>query len=978
MLAARTNRDPRWSGASGAWLPLVWLRPVWLRLLGCLLASALLPMQTARPQPAPTDWSVFSTQSELPPDMPTGAQLNVIRGDYPHLTVNAIPQHLLAWDVGMNLSAAPNDLRAGVETSRALDLPVVILRVDLPSLSINPKRNELKRVQDLVNVADNLNRQFILALELDWAPEWYVRQGLTTVMEASSANLNQDRAMGLSGQITGPVRNPEHGAMVAASDERYLDLCRTFIADLHNLFRNHPRFIGWVITPPSAPLCYPGLGRDGVGGFADYTATTVAQFDPSLDFWALMEAREQTLSHRDIFASGGAFQGIMPSSSLEEQAAPVFEPESTESETADPATDPAADADTPPSSEGAIPAPDSDAGIAPISDEERNYPNTVPPPYDPIIEEAAPPVIDPSIETGLPGTVVEAAPDATGEEPGTLVGFRNAPPEPLPPGSKNGPDDRPVWRKWSQFRVYELQLRFDALVTKLRSLDQQHPIFATAWGSLAYRDHNGYEALAAGLDPVWVARHPMVDGLVIPFALSSRTFDLPSGAGDADNLNSLRAMSRLAQRYNKLSVVSVEKSPTNPPRAVDIATLQQWCVASGTDPWWSSNGFFTQRSFWSLDDQEEIARGAPYKVLPFPSRRMTAPVTILDSPILCANSYADLSPRMSRATHIADILTACGVDFEVIFPQEFPTTGGPRPELGKVTYLIHNDLVTTYDPYTVGFQTAVAKLNTERKKAGLGAYPLSYLDDVAANTWYLNGYASRPLRESFLRELHRSGIRSKLRNGPPSLMVMNDTYVFYRALRSGPGRAPELFLLDTQDPARIKPLASIDYINLNTNKSMSLQLNNGFVDFSLLPNTPGEGPVLLGRPTALGPARLVYAQAARSVVHNQHSAAMRRSLPWILLLSLAAIALGLLYVYQLNVSRKGGIRLYLLRRQQAALVAALHGKSSVTTVGGANSVRRFQASGIARTNQEPHIPLTDSLDSDAPADTPPAPEEFPY
>lgn len=890
----------------------------WLLLIGLMLVMPLTPAASQ----GSTEWGILPIQHGAPPRLPQGLDLKIVRGDFPHLTVSSIPRHLLAWDVGQNLASPTREILQEIENSRELDLPLVILRVDLPSLSVDRKRNDLSRVRELVNAADNLNRQFILALELDWAPEWYVRSDLPlTVMVASSANLNDDQKLGLGGSLTGPLRHLGRGAAIAPGDAEYLEICKAFLADLHNEFRNHPRFIGWVLSPPSAPLCYPGLGRDGVGGLADYSAASVKAFDPAQDYWRLMEERESTLLRRDVFATGGAFQGTPPGL--------LMTPDEV--------------------LEGTLPDQTVPESTLPMS------PDLIEPalPDVAVTDEGSESAPLPASTPALPPGPAIVAP-ASGE---VVVGFRNGPPEPLPPGSKSGPDDRAIWRKWTQFRVYALQQRFDALATKLRSLDQQHPIFATSWGALAYRDHNGYEVMGAGLDPVWLARHPMVDGLIVPLALSSRTFALPSGIGDSDNLNSVRGLTRLAQRYNKLSIVSVEKHPTAPPRLADIAALQQWCVATGTDPWWTSNGFFTSRSHWNEQERQEIARGVPYGALPFPSRRIPAPVTILDSPLLLANSYADVAPRMSRAAHLADIFTACGVDFELVFPQEFPAAGGGQPSLGEATYLLHGDLLGLYDPFTVGFQTAIAQRNRSRQAENLPPFPLRYLDDVRVDTWYLNGYASRPLRDNLLTELARSGIKSRLRNGPPSLMEMNDTYVFYRALRSGPGRAPELFLLETQDPAMIRPLASVDFYSLSHAQEMPLKLNNGFADFSLIPNSPGEGPVLLGRPERLGSSRMVYAEALRRVIHNQQYAAMRQSLPWILLLSLSAIALGLLFVYQLNVSRKGGLRLYLLRRQQAALDAAIHGKTSIGAVGGAQSVRRFAAAGAQRQESDPHRPL---------------------
>lgn len=856
------------------------LRPA-LRQALSLLLLVLLPFMPAPAQgqgTAPTDWRLFAAQHGLPPS-PASPMIQLVRGDYPHLTINGQARHLIGWDVGGNLSQSRRELLQQIETARDLELPLVILRVDLPSIAASRQQNDLQKIRDLVNAADNLQRWFMLAIELDWAPEWYVRQGRASVMETSTANRREDRALGLGGHLSGAVREPGQGAMIAPGDIHYLDLCKAFLADLHNEFRHHPRFIGWVLAPPSAPLLYPGLGRGGAAGVADYSPVTVGRFDPAVPYWKLMEEREENLGRRDVIAGGGDFAGVGPVVPLE------LMPE------ADRAADP----------------------------EDTATPDLLPdlPAMDPAGEpEPAASYLPRPAGYGSSNGAHPAA-----QQPFPLTdGGGGGPPEPLPPGSKTGADDRALWRNWTHFRVYELQQRLDILSQKLRSLDQQHPILVTAWGALAYRDHNGYEPMAWGCDPVWLARHPSIDGLIIPFALSSRSFGLPSGIGDSDNFHALRNLTRLAQRYQKLAIVSVEKHPTAPPRLSDLAALQQWCAASGVDPWWSSNGFFTRQSVWNMQERQEIARGVPYGALPFPKRRFPSPVTILDSPLLLSSAYTDMTPRLGRSVHLCDILTAAGVDHDLRFPQEYPASGGARPGLGEVTYLLQRELTIAFDPYTIGFQTLAGNLMRQR---GLSDPPVLALDDTQMNVWLLNGFASRPLRDNFMKEIGRFGIRTRVRNGPPSLFEINDTYVFYRALRSGPGRAPELYLLEVQDPTIVSPIASLDFINLAASQPLSLKLTNGFGDFSLLPNSPGEGPVLLGRPGPLGPARAVFAQERRKIIHQQQYATMRANLPWILLLSLSTIALGILFLYQLNVSRKGGLRLYLLRRRQAAIWTAL-------------------------------------------------------
>ncbi|HYE76347.1 MAG TPA: hypothetical protein VEI97_00020, partial [bacterium] len=161
--------------------------------------------------------------------------------------------------------------------------------------------------------------------------------------------------------------------------------------------------------------------------------------------------------------------------------------------------------------------------------------------------------------------------------------------------------------------------------------------------------------------------------------------------------------------------------------------------------------------------------------------------------------------------------------------------------------------------------------------------------------------------------------------------------------------APELNLADDLDPAAQHPSASQDYFNFHTGEPQSLTLANGYVHFHEVPGGPEGGPLLLGRMEKLTASREAYLHFHQTVMHNQHLARMRASLPALLLLTLCSVGLGVLFLYQLNMNRKGGIRLYLLRRRQAAAWAAMQGRHVSAAVGaGAKAVHRYQASGNGR------------------------------
>lgn len=899
----------------------------------------------AKGVPRPTDWSTFAAQLGLPDNLDSAPDIKLVPGDYPHLTVNASPLHLIGWDLGANLQYPQRELIEQIEVAKDAELPVVVIRVDLGSITGVGQRN-LNEVKELANAASNHQRWFILAIELDWAPDWYLRSEPGTIQETSPSNLDKDHALGLVGPIgPGPVKQTGRGGQVAMGDGKYLDLCEQVLEDLYWEFGagKYDRFLGWVLTPPSAPFLYRGVGRDGVSGFGDYSGFTQARFNFERDYWDAMARREAQVPARDILAGDGPFTGTGTPDLGTMDPPAVDEPEalSPTPEAADPLNGEET-ATTPEEVAAPIIEDDepTDNGFIPM--EPRVDPYAEIEPVDAAAIESDPALLAPNDPNAPDGGFGEP------EEEGVVTSFRNAIPDPLPPGSKNGPDTRPIWLKWTQFRQLEQQVAIDTLGRRLRYLDKQHPIFATAWGTLAYRDNNGYEAMTWAADPVWLARRPYIDGLILPFELSSRSFALPSGVGDSDNINALRAMADLAQRYNKVPLVSVERSFDHPPRLADLISLQQWCVASGVDPIWSSNGFFTKNSTWGEEDVRQFARGAPFAALPFPNKKYQPQVTILDSPILLSNNYCDQAPRLERAAYLPDILNAAGVSHRVVYPQEFPITGGKAPDLGLLTFLLLEDLVhpQAFDRFTIGFQTAFQDRQDAAIAADLPVPILDVLDDAQLANWQDNGYGSNPLRYNFTKNLGDLGIRSRLRNGPPTLMEVNDTYVFYRSFRSQ--SAPELNLVEDQDPANPVPTSSAQYFNFNSASPLTLNLSNGFADFSLIPNSPGEGPVLLGRLDLLASSREAYTQFRRTVIHNQQLSRMRASLPVIFLLTLCTVGLGVLFLYQLNMNRKGGIRLYLLRRRQAAAWSSMKGKQSQKLTGGAKSVRRFKATGNGR------------------------------
>ncbi|HYE77319.1 MAG TPA: hypothetical protein VEI97_04965, partial [bacterium] len=196
------------------------------------LAAALLALATLAPLPSgyaqegrprgiprPTDWSTFAAQLGLPEEGGQRPQLKLVEGDFPHLAIGSHPLHLIGWDLGGNLQVPQRDLIKQIETAEGVELPVVVIRVDLASISEAQNKRNLNKVKELANAAQNLQRWFILALELDWAPDWYLRSGVRTVQETNPSNLRQDREMDLVGPVPpGPVRQPGRGGQVAMAD----------------------------------------------------------------------------------------------------------------------------------------------------------------------------------------------------------------------------------------------------------------------------------------------------------------------------------------------------------------------------------------------------------------------------------------------------------------------------------------------------------------------------------------------------------------------------------------------------------------------------------------------------------------------------------------------------------------------------------------------------------------------------------------
>ncbi|MFH1514404.1 MAG: hypothetical protein ABIG42_02985, partial [bacterium] len=204
---------------------------------------------------------------------------------YSHLKKNRVD--LTGWDVGESFSqTTTKELREVVDEAFTSRFNIVYLRVDWKSME--PVENMplygLNKIASFLDEIDERNRasvnghkvRVIIALELDRPPAWFKTKHPASVMSHINPFKEKMGPMGPVEHYKSYSIDLDYGIL---NDPDYQKAAKKVIYDIVPHFQYHPALFGWAVTSPSSPMMYPGAGKDGVGGFADYSLHSRSRFD---------------------------------------------------------------------------------------------------------------------------------------------------------------------------------------------------------------------------------------------------------------------------------------------------------------------------------------------------------------------------------------------------------------------------------------------------------------------------------------------------------------------------------------------------------------------------------------------------------------------------------------------------------------------------------------------------------------------------
>jgi hypothetical protein len=697
---------------------------------------------------------------------------------YPHFgvsmsgsTLDARPVDLSGWDVGDSLSRVGiKRIRECIDSAYTTGFSTIFLRVDWSA--IEPVENDIykgdiSKLTSILDEIDSLNMKSkdknklraIISFELDKPPSWFVDEHPASEM----VSLNPFQ------EVYGPM-GPIKGSTVYSSkleygifgEPDYQSAAKALINNVVMQLKSHPALFGWAITSPSSPMMYPGAGKDGIGGFSDYSRFTSTKFS-------------------DLY------------------------------------------------------------GI----DEE----------YSPLKRE-----------------------------------------------SQGGPDLRPNWRSWSQFRINMRRESVDALGKEIFARDFNHPIFVLFWGVMAYEGDNGYRSEVWGNDYYYQLTQDYVNGVLIPFTLSSKTFQYPSGEDDMDSLHQMCSSIEMAQRHGKVPILMVEKSWKNPPSIYDIDNLAHLAVALGVDIIWSHNSLSNRSNSWDTQEKESIEKTSYLNLLPLPVRKQRARVAVLDYPFELSKYYSEKDQELSQALTILDAFQDSGFNYIVITPEEIiPLQAGdplaPEPQLPSwieniqfVTPLVGN--LSEYFPDRVS--DFLKKLEQMQKT------PFIFTRENI-DTFVYYKYDNESVRRRIQERFAQKGVRRHWLMGNKCFIVVNWPYIFVKVIKKESGEIKINLDQYNETGPLLNATGTLAFYDLVNDKNFKnvLKYNKGTngLEFTI-PKGRDDTFLLLWAPKAVDlTSPIVNRITTVEQIHKTNL--MKRSLPIALVLTFVAVALGVIFTVQL-------------------------------------------------------------------------------
>ncbi len=707
--------------------------------------------------------------------------INLDPGEYnqfPHFEIS-YPEYgskgqvldLSGWDVGNSFSKmSMAKLREVVDAAYKGKFNIVYLRVDWQA--VEPVENQLvqgdlNRIGKLMDEIDNRNRtsenghkvRVIIALELDRPPAWFKKDNPASVMLHINPFNEKSGPMGAVKNSNEYSKSLDYGVF---NDPDYMKSAKKVINDIVHHFKNHPALFGWALTSPSSPMCYPGAGKDGVGGFADYSMHSRSQFD---DKYGIEEG------------------------------------------------------------------------------------------YNPIARE-----------------------------------------------SQGTPDLRDEWLAWDKFRRDARRSTIDTFGMQIYNIDINHPIFTLFWGIMAYEGDNGYRSQVWGNDYYYQLTQPYTNGTLIPFQLSSKTFEYPSGVNDMDSIHQMRAAVEMAQRRGKVPLLIVEKSRRYPPRMNDINDLAHLAVALGVDIIWSHNGMTEHSPSWSIAEKAQIERTTHLNLLPLPDKREQSKIAVLDYPFELSKFYSEKDKELEQSLSILDAFEDAGYHFTVVASDEIIPIFNTDEETGSVEIpewvsdiKFVAPLAANMSEYMPG---RVSQFFSTLRNANIEPF---VLQRQFIESFIFNKYDDHEVRREIQETFSTAGVKHHYLITNKCHIVVNWPYVFIRLAKKN-SQDLRILLNQFSDSGRMlrgsDTLMFYDVCNdKNFKNSMKLNQISGELDF-IIPNNRTNCFLLVWLPKMEKHKEAVVAH--RVEIDKFHRLTLlKRSLPIALILTVIVITLGILYTVQL-------------------------------------------------------------------------------
>ncbi len=444
---------------------------------------------------------------------------------------------------------------------------------------------------------------------------------------------------------------------------------------------------------------------------------------------------------------------------------------------------------------------------------------------------------------------------------------------PLPRYSHGSWDKRPEFRTFAGLRLAWKREAFEGLLSAFREVGNEHLVLIGMEPALNYRNDNGYLAMVQAADSTRQMLHADVDGAVIAFRLSSRSFDPTNARSESSAMHLALTINQVA-RNGRLAVVLIEPDTAAPPSSIDITHIAYMIKAAGAYPIWTS-GFIEKHSHrWSWNDEVAIERAQPLSILPPPKRIRRGQVAILDIPCLYSAFYAEQNGSIMLQLSQLALHQRTGVQLEIVGIDEIRLGKPVLEQYRNVVYLARELIEQEAAKSWLG-PGAQFDLATFRALGGV----IEVQDPLLLNQYMMEDCHSFEIEDRMRTQYVRRGVQADLLNGADMFIIANDPYIYVRINMLHGSRWVDIKLTGWPESS----LTEIDFIDVEDGDPVSAEVVSNSASFKFAPTHDSVHFLMLADDYA--PVARPYENRRIGVTMTQQSRHMRRSVPAALLLA---------------------------------------------------------------------------------------------